>query len=110
MPPCLAAPPRKTVLTIVGEDFHINETNVAAHDHEILKPKRVHELIERVQRTERDGRRLLVGTSFGGGAVPLENVVRASDFLLLHVASRQRGQGSCSHRGNGEAKPRSSWI
>jgi hypothetical protein len=61
-----------------------NETNVAAYDHEILKPKRVHELIERVRKTERDGRRLLVGTSYGGGAVPLENVVRASDFLLLH--------------------------
>ena len=30
------------------------------------------------------GRRLLVGTSFGGGTVPPENVVAASDFLLLH--------------------------
>ena len=61
-----------------------NECNVAAYDHEILKPARVHELIERVHKTERDGRRLLVGTSYGGGAVPKENVVRASDFLLLH--------------------------
>jgi hypothetical protein len=34
--------------------------------------------------TERAGRRLLVGTSYGGGSVPKENVVRASDFLLLH--------------------------
>ncbi len=61
-----------------------NECNVAAYDHEILKPARVHELIERVRRTEHEGRRLLVGTSYGGGAVPRENVVRASDFLLLH--------------------------
>lgn len=61
-----------------------NETNVKAYDHEILKPGRVHELIERVRKTERDGRRLLVGTSYGGGATPEENVVRASDFLLLH--------------------------
>lgn len=61
-----------------------NETNVKAYDHEILRPNRVHELILRVKRTEREGRRLLVGTSYGGGAIPQENVVRASDFLLLH--------------------------
>ncbi|MGV3485050.1 MAG: hypothetical protein ACO1RT_11595 [Planctomycetaceae bacterium] len=61
-----------------------NETNVAAYDHEILKPARVHELIDRVKQTQRDGRRLLVGTSYGGGAIPKENVVRSSDFLLLH--------------------------
>jgi hypothetical protein len=61
-----------------------NETNVKAYDHEILRPSRVHELIGRVRDTVRDGRRLLVGTSYGGGTVPQENVVRASDFLLLH--------------------------
>jgi len=61
-----------------------NECNVAAYDHEILKPARVHELIERVRKTERAGTRLLVGTSYGGGAIPRENVVRTSDFLLLH--------------------------
>ncbi len=61
-----------------------NECNVTAYDHAILKPARVHELIERVQKTQRDGRRLLVSTSYGGGAIPGENVVRASDFLLLH--------------------------
>ena len=60
-----------------------NETTTPYH-HEILRPARVHELIERVRKTERDGRRLLVGTSYGGGFVPEENVVRASDFLLLH--------------------------
>lgn len=56
-----------------------NECNVAAYDHAILKPGRVHELIERVKK-----RGLLTGTSYGGGAVPRENVVRASDFLLMH--------------------------
>jgi hypothetical protein len=61
-----------------------NETNVKAYDHEILRPARIHELIERVRETKRDGRRLLAGTSYGGGAIPKENVVRASDFLLLH--------------------------
>ncbi len=61
-----------------------NETNIKAYDHDILRPARIHELIKRVHNTERDGRHLLVGTSYGGGAIPKENVVRASDFLLLH--------------------------
>jgi hypothetical protein len=61
-----------------------NETNIKAYDHEILKPARIHELITRVRQTEKDDRRLLVGTSYGGGAIPEENVVRSSDFLLLH--------------------------
>jgi hypothetical protein len=61
-----------------------NETDVPAYDHDILRPLRIHELINRVRQTVRRGRRLLVGTSYGGGAVPKENVVRTSDFLLLH--------------------------
>lgn len=61
-----------------------NETNVAAYDHAILKPARVHELIARVRGAQHEGFRLFAGTSYGGGAIPGENVVRASDFLLLH--------------------------
>jgi len=61
-----------------------NECNVKKYVHEILMPERVSELIERVRETNRDGRRLLVGTSYGGGFIPLENVVRVSDFLLIH--------------------------
>lgn len=60
-----------------------NECNVR-YDHAILKPDRVHELIERVKQRTKDGRRFPVGTSYGGGTVPKENVVKASDFLLLH--------------------------
>jgi len=60
-----------------------NECNVS-YDHAILRPDRVHELIERVKARSRGGRRLLAGTSYGGGTVPRENVVRASDFLLMH--------------------------
>ena len=67
-----------------------NECNVR-YDHPVLQPARVHELIERVKRKERGGRRLLAGTSYGGGQIPKENVVRASDYLLLH--------------GNGVAQP-----
>jgi len=58
-----------------------NECNVA-YDHAVLRPERVHELIALVRRQSRG--RLLAGTSYGGGTIPGENVVRASDFLLLH--------------------------
>jgi hypothetical protein len=67
-----------------------NECNVR-YDHDVLKPQRVHELIERVKARERGGRRLLVSTSYGGGAIPSPAVVKAADFLLLH--------------GNGQHKP-----
>ena len=61
-----------------------NECNVA-YDHEILKPQRVHELIERVKNTiKEDSKRLLVSTSYGGGTLPLPNVVQSADFILLH--------------------------
>jgi hypothetical protein len=60
-----------------------NECNVR-YDHSILQPSRVHQLIERVKTTRRNGYRFLVGTSYGGGTIPDENVVASSDFLLLH--------------------------
>ncbi len=61
-----------------------NECNIAAYDHAILKAARVHELIELAKAIHRQGRRLLVGTSYGGGTAARSNVVKASDFLLLH--------------------------
>lgn len=61
-----------------------NECDVKAYDHAILKAPRVHELVERVRKANRDGRRLPTGVSYGGGGIPGEEVVRASDFLLLH--------------------------
>jgi hypothetical protein len=56
-----------------------NECSVAKYDHDILKPARVSELIARVK-----ARGLLAGVSYGGGRLPGENVVRVSDFLLMH--------------------------
>lgn len=61
-----------------------NECDVKKYEHAILQPGRVHELIERVKSHTREGRRLLVSTSYGGGSIPRENVVRSSDFLLIH--------------------------
>jgi len=60
-----------------------NECNVR-YDHEILKPERVHELIDLVKGKEKNGFRFLAGTSYGGGFIPLPNVVKSSDFILMH--------------------------
>ncbi len=69
-----------------------NETNTRGnYDHKILWPDRIHELIERVKQKEKNGYRFLVGTSYEGRVVPTSNVVKASDFLLIH--------------GNGAKKP-----
>jgi len=60
-----------------------NECNIH-YDHPILQEQRVHELIERVKSTSRNGRRLLVSTSGGGGWLPSDEILRAADFVLVH--------------------------
>src|SRR5688572_16792512 len=70
-----------------------NECNIS-YDHDILKPARVPELIQLVQKQARNGRRLLVSTSFGGTTsggqrdhpdTPITSaVVKESDFVLIH--------------------------
>ncbi len=60
-----------------------NESNVR-YDHAILQPERVDELISLVKSMNRDGRRLLVSTSFGGGFIPVDNVLKVNDFVLVH--------------------------
>jgi hypothetical protein len=61
-----------------------NECDVKRYEHEILKPQRVHELIDFVKKKEKDGFRYYSGTSYGGGSIPLPNVVKSSDFILIH--------------------------
>jgi len=62
-----------------------NECSVPTYEHDILRPPRVTELIERARSFERPaGGRLPAGTSYGGGGVPDDDVVRASDFVLMH--------------------------
>jgi hypothetical protein len=70
-----------------------NECNIA-YEHDILKPPRVPELIQLVQEQTRNGRRLMVSTSFGGTTsggerdhpdTPISSaVVKQSDFVLIH--------------------------
>lgn len=62
-----------------------NETNTTGnYNHPILLPNRIHELINLVKNNKKNGFRYLVSTSFGGCQVPTNNVIEASDFLLIH--------------------------
>lgn len=60
-----------------------NECNVR-YTHPVLQAERVHEMIARVKEIKKDGRRLLVGVSYGGGTVPGAEVIEVSDFSLVH--------------------------
>jgi hypothetical protein len=61
-----------------------NECNVDTYEHPIIGYDRCHELIERAQSHTRDGRRLLVSTSYGGGQIPTGRVMRRADVALIH--------------------------
>ncbi len=61
-----------------------NECDVDSYDHAILKPARIVELIRLAKAQSRNGRTLLVSTSYKGGAIPSDEVLEASDYVLLH--------------------------
>ena len=61
-----------------------NEADVPRYEHDILCPPRVHEPIERASKIELNGRRLLISTSFTRRMVPTDEVIAASDYILLH--------------------------
>jgi hypothetical protein len=65
-----------------------NECDNNKYEQPIIKPDRIHELLNLARSLthngKRSGRRLLAGVSFNGDSIPSSNVVAASDFLLLH--------------------------
>jgi hypothetical protein len=62
-----------------------NETiDNGSYNHKILLPDRIDELIRMVKGMNKNGYSYLAGTSFAGLKVPTPNVVKASDFLLIH--------------------------
>ncbi len=61
-----------------------NECDVPNYEHEILGPRRTDELIRRVKDAASGGRRLLASTSYRGGTIPTENVLRVADVALIH--------------------------
>lgn len=62
----------------------VNECDNRAYQMESVKAANAANLIELTKSYNHEGRRLLVGTSFNGGVVPTDAVVKASDFVLLH--------------------------
>ncbi|MBK5271678.1 MAG: hypothetical protein JJE22_11765 [Bacteroidia bacterium] len=63
------------------------------YNHPILGAKRVDELITLVKNDNRNGRRLLVSTSYKGGTVPTENVLEVADFVLMHGNGVDKPEG-----------------
>lgn len=66
-----------------------NEMNVRSYTHDIIRPDRCQELIEAVKSrsagaVDSQAGRLLVGASMGGGSIPPDNIIAASDLILLH--------------------------
>ena len=61
-----------------------NEVNVPTYEHPILKEDRIHEVIDLAKSVERNGRRLLVSTSWTRRSLPTPEAVEVSDFILLH--------------------------
>lgn len=70
-----------------------NECDINAYDHAILKPNRVHELIERVKSKQPKGYRLLVSTSFAGKKVPTANW---HNMALAFQFRRQSNGAKCA--------------
>ena len=64
--------------------LEINNECDIVYKQPLLMPDGVHELIDLAKAQEKDGRRLLVGTSYRGNSVPKDNVVSVSDFVLMH--------------------------
>lgn len=65
-----------------------NECNII-YERPVMRPEGVHELIERAKAISHDGRRLLTGTSYGGGRIPDPSVTKVSDFMLIHGNSQE---------------------
>ncbi len=66
-----------------------NEVDCPRYTHELIRPQRGHELMRQVAehsagRVDTAAGRLLVGNSFCGGNLLTDNIIEASDFLLLH--------------------------
>ncbi len=62
----------------------VNECDLTEHyTHQILTDSRIHELINLVKKIDNEDK-LLVSTSFRGGAIPTNDVIKFADFILIH--------------------------
>ena len=80
---------RNTVEWVIGKGYNnviieINNECDLFKIHPVLNADRVHEAILYAKSISKNEKRLLVGTSFKGGAIPTSEVIKVSDFILLH--------------------------
>jgi hypothetical protein len=61
-----------------------NESDNASYQREIIQKPRIPELINLAKSIVKDGKRLQIGTSFNGNQLPSDEVVKVSDFVLIH--------------------------
>lgn len=61
-----------------------NECNNKGYQRDIIKQENIHHLINQAKGIARNGKRLLVATSFNGNTLPPGNVLEVSDFILIH--------------------------
>jgi hypothetical protein len=77
-----------------------NESNVGYHTNPILRPDRIAELIQlvksysagKLEDWRSENKRLMVSASMGGGHIPEDSVLAASDFILLHGNGQHQPQ------------------
>jgi hypothetical protein len=77
------------VLVEINNECDINNlaakgSKVDPYNHPILDHNNVHELIMLAKSVKKNGKSLLVSTSFTGGFVPTDNVLNVDDFVLIH--------------------------
>ncbi|MBN9657822.1 MAG: hypothetical protein J0H49_06565 [Acidobacteria bacterium] len=81
---------RETLLFLQrGNHWHVmveiaNECDGKGYQQPLIQAPRIHELIALAKSINSGGRRNYVSASFNGGTIPHANVVKESDFLLLH--------------------------
>ncbi len=61
-----------------------NECDNRQYEQPLIKPDKVHELIELAKSLRMNGHRFPVSVSFNGASIPTPNVVSTADYLLLH--------------------------
>jgi len=61
-----------------------NESDNSGYQQEIIQKPRIPELINLAKSINRNGKRLLIGTSFNGNQLPSDEVVKVSDFVIIH--------------------------
>jgi len=78
----------RNVLIEINNECDINDIAakhpIDPYNHAILDSKRVHELMNLAKSLTKNGKRLLVSTSFIGGVAPTDNVLDVADFVLVH--------------------------